>query len=167
MSLNERRRPRPAGSGSDLFPLKLKRLPDFAFPSYYPQNLNTGTGHTRGRTRNGRHTRHRTQRTHRHHISEKRDQVCREQSLKHHRPKIRGQHTPVWKPRPDANSQQELGRGGGCVPVHSSGTQKINRARTQAEPKRSIPLQRCNNHIGKEGPSLPLQSNHSGSSQPK
>ena len=28
-----------------------------------PQNLNTGTGHTRGRTRNGRHTRHRTQRT--------------------------------------------------------------------------------------------------------
>ena len=29
------------------------------------QNLNTGTGHTRGRTRNGRHTRHRTQRTHR------------------------------------------------------------------------------------------------------
>ena len=24
-------------------------------------NLNTGTGHTRGRTRNGRHTRHRTQ----------------------------------------------------------------------------------------------------------
>ena len=33
------------------------------------------------------------------------------------------------------------------MPVHSSGTQKINRARTQAEPKRSIPLQRCNNHF--------------------
>ena len=32
----------------------------------YPlQNLNTGTGHTRGRTRNGRNTRHRTQRTRR------------------------------------------------------------------------------------------------------
>ena len=30
-----------------------------------PQNLNTRTGHTRGRTRNGRHSRHRTQRTHR------------------------------------------------------------------------------------------------------
>jgi hypothetical protein len=36
--------------------------------AHLPQNLNTGTGHTRGRTRNGRHTRHRTQRTHRQRI---------------------------------------------------------------------------------------------------